>query len=121
MRVALIAMALTVVTGCGALLDNTAVVDGAWHTGEPQFESGTWLTLQANGTTVTGTGSFNYEAMAHGTVTVAGYIQSPDIYLTLTYSNGQVFAFRGTMPDPRHLSGTWALPNRPAETVVFRR
>ena len=121
MRVTWTCLVAIAVAGCGQLLDNSALVNGTWQYGERQFESGVVFTLETRGNAITGNGWFNYEAMSSGTIVVTGYINAPDVFFNLTFSNGTVFAFRGTMPDPEHLSGTLARPGGPPVPVVFSR
>lgn len=95
-------------------------LDGVWQT-FPVPGSSTILTLTQHDTVVTGTGTWSGEACCSGTLTVAGTYLRPRVALTLSYGNGWVGLYSGTVVDASHMLGTEAFNGGSTDTVTFTK
>lgn len=76
--------------------------------------------LSVNDTTVSGTGSWAYEAGPSGNLTVTGYINGAEIVLQIAQDDGTVYHFLATLASVNLLSGSLFTTSDPV-VATFRR
>ena len=105
--------ALFLLLGCGNGLGPASDLSGTWAATYPFPGSSLVLTLTQVGTGVTGTGTYQMEAGAGGTLQVVGTYHKPSVSLTLHFNGRQDEAYVGTVLDGSHITGalgTFSLP-----------
>jgi hypothetical protein len=65
------------------------------------------LTLATQDTTVTGTGTYSYEAQGSGTVALGGTASGTTIDFDVLFDYGQVMHFHGALTGRTRLQGIW--------------
>ena len=83
MRSALLVLLLVVAPGCSNSVAPDSI-DGKWVTPFTVPGNGFEMDLVANGSTVSGTGTWSGEACCSGTVAVAGTIDNGQVHLDIT-------------------------------------
>ena len=92
--------------GSSGISSGTYDLSGKWATVGGLAGTGTQLTLNEYLTSVTGSGAYQIEAGAPGTIIVTGSASSNQFSLTLVYSNGITGVYSGQMSDANHMNGT---------------
>jgi hypothetical protein len=109
--------------GCGGNGSDsvTTGLAGRWASINTVPGSGTDLTLQANGSQITGTGDYRIEAGRSGTLQVTGSGSGILFILNLNYDSGVMAVFQGQMSDANHLTGTVRQTGFDAYTLTLVR
>ena len=121
----LVLLVVAVLTGCGTGgtdgVVNMGSIAGSWLTPMVVPGTNTSLILAANGSRVTGTGSYSFEALRSGTLQVNGTATGVTFDLTLTYDYGPTADYKGQLTDSNHMSGTVHSAAWPDYTLDFVR
>jgi len=110
---------LLLLSSCGGGDSAPPTVDGNWAAPLIVVGSSTVMSLVSQQSTVTGTGTYAYEAGASGTFTVSGSYRPPQLSLILQYDNGRTASYSATLTDASHMNGTMAVSGGPAAPFEF--
>jgi len=110
---------LLLFSSCGGDDSAPLAVDGKWAAPFAVVGSSTVMTLVSQQSSVTGTGTYAYEAGASGTFTVSGNYRPPQVSLVLQYDNGGTASYSATLTDASHMNGTMTVSGGSASPFQF--
>ena len=110
---------LSLLSGCGGGDSAPPTVDGRWVAPIVIVGSSMAMSLASQQSTVSGTGTYAYEAAASGTFTVSGTYQPPRRSLVLQYDDGRTGSYSATLSDASHMNGTMTISGGSASPQEF--
>jgi hypothetical protein len=122
-RLSLIFFTALLLSACGGSnsQQNTPAIDGTWKAVESIVGNSLTLTLTSQNSAVSGTGKYVGEAGPSGTLTVTGNYIYPQVTLTLTFDNGGVETYTGSMSSANEMDGTLASTSGYSASQSFTR
>ena len=120
----LVALAcVLLLAGCsgGGQAAATNGLAGRWTTVNMVPGSGTDLTMDVAGSSVTGTGDYRIEAGRGGTIQVSGTVNGLQFTLNLAYDTGTNSSYHGVLVGTNQISGTIQPAGAPPYTMTMVR